>query len=961
MTKENKSMTNREWFIKDFSEQIIESKTIINDFTDLIKKNFVPNSTRTKKINEIELDITYADLSLFTILYNQEEIEKNKEIEVVFKDVKNKENKGKYRHRINLNEIIIPGITREKLLNNIKNKKWEYKKLILSEKKNYPSGNKKLPAYVVKVSEETPCDCPQIMKTDKLNYYLNRVIKFEPNNYFTVILRLRSDLKSKDVSGSNFIFGANYPGINSSITLEIELKQNLQDIKKVNLNKELSETFKYCFGSTNDNIIFMISSFYKRIKTNQISIIDLYDLKDRIMNYYITPKVDGLFKQFYLINDSLFLQKYGIVDDYKVNIKKGYTVIGSGEIYLENNKSEFYPFHIYKIFKHEKDNSLTEIIKKTRIEYLNEFFSLLIDSNKNDSIQITIKQKEIIGPFDDKISFYENLYKVSVEKNYDFITDGFILVNNYNLNIDNVKDSSGKLIQEEIQDLKIKEDNTIDLLTYVTKTKTNKNSNEYVFSFSYYSKGIDNNSQQIINLYEKPFIVSREKMFLDNDLSMLVHIQNGQQKLFPPVFISEYSLVTHEIFPRLDKTAKMILTKTYYGNAFKIICQSRVIKNSELNFSPEIISKYFLNQKSDQELDIIFEDIKKKYLLDIEDEESGIRGRIKNKNLNVNVLDDDDSEAVKINYIITPLNKGNKWYKKEKEITTRTALNILTNFNKTNNINLSINPFVTKENYENLLCIYAGRGGDMGRFVNNNIKHVVAVDVNKDSLKEFVNRRDNYSKTTNEIFSLQTIVLELEDRDFIKKFNNSFKTETFDVIDIQLGIHFSLMEKTENHILNILKTFSNKNPEKNKKPHTKILISTNHKENILKLFEKKKQRFDGGKVSLKIDEKHTYNIELKDNETKMSVFYSESMSQPMDEYLISSDYMKKIFNKHGFKLVSETPFIIPDKELLDRLQKSYQVVERKSTIKFINSLRSINVTEDIEDLMSIFIYYVFEF
>lgn len=157
------------------------------------------------------------------------------------------------------------------------------------------------------------------------------------------------------------------------------------------------------------------------------------------------------------------------------------------------------------------------------------------------------------------------------------------------------------------------------------------------------------------------------------------------------------------------------------------------------------------------------------------------------------------------------------------------GLRIMSNLNKTTGFSNTINPITSNYKYKSVLSIYSGNGGDMGKFYLNNISWVVAIDRDNDANEEFKRRKEEYDRNKSRTFKWTSIKASLEQKNFIKIINKNVGiNQTFDVIDIQLGLHFSLNPETEDHIMNIFNTFSNKNKIK-----TKLLISINGKDNIL--------------------------------------------------------------------------------------------------------------------------------
>lgn len=188
-------------------------------------------------------------------------------------------------------------------------------------------------------------------------------------------------------------------------------------------------------------------------------------------------------------------------------------------------------------------------------------------------------------------------------------------------------------------------------------------------------------------------------------------------------------------------------------------------------------------------------------------------------------------------------------------------MNIISNLNKTLGITNAISKIITSKNVESVLSIYCGKGGDMSKYFLNGIKYMVGVDPDSEALSDFRKRYDSYSTNKkSKMFKLDLIETRLEDDEFITKIGQ----QKFDVIDIQLRIHFSLLHNTYTSIMEKIKYFC--------KSGTKMLISTNDGEELEKEFSNSK------KLQFIID-KHNKNIKFyitKINNEKISIYYEPS-------------------------------------------------------------------------------------
>ncbi|AKS26436.1 putative mRNA capping enzyme large subunit [Diachasmimorpha longicaudata entomopoxvirus] len=798
-------------------------------------------------------------------------------------------------------------IAPKELITRVKNRSWERKKNTLVQQ--YGDN------WLFKKATETKSNFEATENlSSKLEIHLVNVISVQ-NSYFVAEMKQKTLLHFKDETDSAFLLSYYNPYKHSaSLSLDIELLHKDQIDPDV-FKKQFYQILNVSFGISKNPLLFTNNELFPTLKTYTINAADVFDLDYN--STLITKKVDGSFKQFVIKNGFCHIIINTIFISFPVNIDKNVEILGSGEFLKIDKKRYIYPFHIKSIMHNKKYKKI-----QTRLEGLEMVKKYIIPDHPEHQLKLAIKN--VYGPTNDRSSFISNLIK-AIHEICIFPDDGIIFMDN------------NQLDEAKIEDKKYKFNNTIDLYSYFELFKDFKHNENLVIKFACFER--KEKGHNIITPITSHVLKNSDSLYYDSFLSLIVYENTTNefpQKLILPIkFISEYSLEAGEFFPRMDKINKMYSTRKYFGNPKKIVNQCLNIQKNKLFINLDLLENILNDEKK---LDTYITQVKDVVAKFIEQDE---------------LIQDEAQleEKTDRNFIIEPLNQNLTWFKTGEN--TRTDLNILTNLNKTYAFAYFIGQFVTEQQSESVFSLYCGKGGDMGKFIHNNIKEVFGVDPDINALKKFEEKKKNYERSKTTIFKLKTLDLHLEEADFIQKCQTKIGLhKTFDIIDCQLGLHFSFTPELYDHIMKIFRQFSHKNKK------TKILISTNDGDQIKALFQKKNLT-SNDILTLNIDNVYSYQIKYKDDD-KVSIFYSASMANFVDEYIMYKDTLINTFHANGFKLIETWTFdkIILEKTLYERMRNVYT---RSSTKNFLAQLENINfINEDLRDILSIFRYYVFE-
>lgn len=917
----------------------LNSLEIAKSFYDYASSCFEPYSVNKKSVREIELSIAYPPLYWMSIMFNNSKKVTKSYIEINTKLKESSQTKIRIRKDISSFSHYI-------------NNKREMSEIFKRETKEMKIQNH-LHKYhnniTFKNSSESFIPSINNIEVRPLSFiYVNSVSI--SNSYFRAEIRIRSNLRTSNENNNDLIMSYfQNKNISRSIDLEIELNNTLTSLNKDDFINKFLSIFRFVVGSssTDFNLYFgdNTDNLGSPIKTEMVNIAEV--IKMPFKDMLITKKLDGKTKQFHVKNSKCIIINNGILLELETNIVKNYELVGIGEYIINDGERCIIPFFFEIIKKDDIDIPFStrlesfnifekQVLKQEKVVTNQEYLSHL---KKDSKFSIVFQSKEFYNSHTTQNEFIDNVYNI-YNKIYNLPTDGVVIIPN------NV------IARSEVVDYKFKKNNTIDLHTSLTLGSKNNNSIDFSFSlFAYSQKNKEWTTEELFS----NTISSSTELYYDNNSSMIVFKNQDISELYPVFFISEYSMDGDTFKPRLDKTSLMfsppIITKNnrprrpYSGNSPKVIMHSFVLHKYKMNFTLDMFNS--IREYTPERL-LEYANETDKYIQDMIKEET--RSLQKNEDYPSSVSSYLTPQVGLDDYIIEPLNTTKTWYKEKTNV--RTSLNHFSNWNKTIGLYLAIGTFVTKQKYKSVFSIYCGKGGDMGKFVSQGITNVVGIDPDKRALSVFQDRLKTYSRDTTKVFDLTTIALSLENKDFLRIIQEKTGPATYDLIDCQLGIHFSFNKATEEHIGTILRNLVNKN----KPIKTRMVISTNDKTNIMKAFESRKSDV----VVFKIDDKNSYTISKK-NEEQIGVFYDASMGEEMIEYLIDKEYFTDYMDKLGFELHQTWGFneMIQDPEMYKKLSERY---ERKSSKAFLDVLfKQERKNNELIELLSIFRYYIFEY
>lgn len=206
-----------------------------------------------------------------------------------------------------------------------------------------------------------------------------------------------------------------------------------------------------------------------------------------------------------------------------------------------------------------------------------------------------------------------------------------------------------------------------------------------------------------------------------------------------------------------------------------------------------------------------------------------------------------------------------------------------------------------------LLEIAVGRFGDLSRWVNNNIKNVVAIDNDAEAIKEGNERVKKLALKTKNIPKIYSDVQDLiETTDWSQIITDLVKKEIeFDNIVCHFALHFFM--KSELTVATLVNNLAN-----NIKKNGLVVMTAMDGQRVVDLFNKHEIP-NNGTLELKKNNKVIFGLRKECDCSKLtktgqliSVFV-ESIGSYNEEYLVNFDYLIKKMSKY-FKVYQDIMF-----------------------------------------------------
>jgi hypothetical protein len=242
-----------------------------------------------------------------------------------------------------------------------------------------------------------------------------------------------------------------------------------------------------------------------------------------------------------------------------------------------------------------------------------------------------------------------------------------------------------------------------------------------------------------------------------------------------------------------------------------------------------------------------------------------------------------------------------------------------------NNVKRQLYDKYTK-NIDKLLDLACGKGGDLDKWVSNNIKYVVGYDIDEKSILEAQRRVRDYKSSIN-------TQVELYVKDLSKNVIDGNKD--CDVVTSMFAFHYFF--ETEETFNTIMKSIDN-----NLKEGGYFMGAMFDGESLKSVLRNGDYKLsDNGEVKFNINVYKSLTDNVFGN--KIGVYLKDTvLDEPMDEYVVYFDKFVDIMKVRGYELIDTRMFNELDKNSkLNDIEKGVSYLNRYFVFKRIGKVKSI--------------------
>ena len=218
---------------------------------------------------------------------------------------------------------------------------------------------------------------------------------------------------------------------------------------------------------------------------------------------------------------------------------------------------------------------------------------------------------------------------------------------------------------------------------------------------------------------------------------------------------------------------------------------------------------------------------------------------------------------------------------------------------------------------DNLLELCSGKGGDLHKWLYNNVKNVCGYDISEKNILE-CQRRINSLKDNNINTSFYKLDLTKKNSDQIIYNNNP---EGFNVVSCQFGIHYFFQSKSNvDNLINIL--------NKSLLDNGYFIITFLDNTKLDNLFGNKNLSFyeKDGEIMYLIERQTSESVEVYGNKLQITLNGNNILGEGSNEWIINFENFKNLLQSNGYQCI--------ESELFENIYDNTLQLDGKSTIEF---------------------------
>lgn len=234
-------------------------------------------------------------------------------------------------------------------------------------------------------------------------------------------------------------------------------------------------------------------------------------------------------------------------------------------------------------------------------------------------------------------------------------------------------------------------------------------------------------------------------------------------------------------------------------------------------------------------------------------------------------------------------------------------------------------------NCEYLLELCSGKGGDLHKWLNNNVKHVVGYDISDKAIKECEKRVETTNSRYNLISDFHTV--DLCSPEAVHVVSTNARRRKFDVVSCQFGVHYFFQaQQTFQNLVEILK--------QNLKEGGVFMVTFMDNEQLEKLFVARGGAYcdksftfeqHNNEIAYLMKTEVPMNKDVNSFGSRLRIVLNGNnvLTEGSNEFIINFQMFVKLMKEHGFHMTETKLF----SEMVD-IQFELTDVEKK--ISFLN-------------------------
>lgn len=234
------------------------------------------------------------------------------------------------------------------------------------------------------------------------------------------------------------------------------------------------------------------------------------------------------------------------------------------------------------------------------------------------------------------------------------------------------------------------------------------------------------------------------------------------------------------------------------------------------------------------------------------------------------------------------------------------------------------------QNTEYLLELCSGKGGDLHKWIHNDIPFVVGYDINEKSVEECYRRLQEVDKTKKYVNNYKFYTLDLTSDGAESIIQQHSENNEFDTIACQFGFHYFC--ESQDRMTKMVQLIN-----RNLKDNGYVMLSFMDSSKLNQLFgDKNYTYFQNSEKDIVYYLKREQQISEYGTKLKVYLTGNNVLSDVSNEYIINFEALSRIFKENGFHLIDSKLFSeinLKEKDAMDKYETDISFLNRYCIFK----------------------------